>query len=497
MPKLSHRVLVLFAFLFVFGIRVYFAAQHGTFSSDESYYVLRQAEHIKATLTPIYNDPLSYGGKFVSFLPTYHYIIAGLSFFGSNVLKLFSALVGASIVVVAYLIAADITKHKYLAVLGGLFAGLVPAFLKTSLNSLTPKVLTLVLFFVCVYYVIKIEKARGGFSLLLLFSVLLSLVSPIALLLVLVLWVYSGLLKLQKLKLRSKSFEYMLFLTFLTITFNQLALSKLGLEWGILGLISGVPSSLLKQELLGLSWVGIISSINAILLLLGVYGAYIAVQKWSEKREVSLLLSVCIVFVVAVMLRFVDLTQAVSYLGVTFAIMSVYTFGELVAYIKKLKLRLPGGLLTMLILTLIALPVLGFGLYEANSQAEKAIPNYEIRGLLWLANNSEEDVCVLAPLELGHLVTYFAKRRVIADTNFINSKDIEERLRDIALAYTTPYETNAIEIFDKYGVGYIFLSPRVKNRFGIDKPSYVADAKCFEMVYNQTVQIYKVKCTLK
>ena len=50
-------------FLGVFSMRLYFSFQSQGFSDDNSYFVLRQAEHIQHYGVPDYQDELSYGGR--------------------------------------------------------------------------------------------------------------------------------------------------------------------------------------------------------------------------------------------------------------------------------------------------------------------------------------------------------------------------------------------------------------------------------------------------
>ena len=45
----------------------------------DSYFSLRQVEHIKSTGLPLYQDPLSYSGKTQLFAPLFYYILAFFS----------------------------------------------------------------------------------------------------------------------------------------------------------------------------------------------------------------------------------------------------------------------------------------------------------------------------------------------------------------------------------------------------------------------------------
>ena len=68
--------LLAFLFLSVLAIRLSIAFQTPYFSDDGSYLALRQIDEITSTGTPLYHDPLSYGGRLFIFPPLFHYILA-------------------------------------------------------------------------------------------------------------------------------------------------------------------------------------------------------------------------------------------------------------------------------------------------------------------------------------------------------------------------------------------------------------------------------------
>ena len=120
----------------------------------------------------------------------------------------------------------------------------------------------------------------------------------------------------------------------------------------------------------------------------------------------------------------------------------------------------------------------------------------EINSFLWLKENTEEDDVVLAGLNEGYLINTVAERKNVFDNNFILIKDAEQRLNDVKTIYTTIYETEAIPLLNKYNIRYIVISKEVMEDYGVIDINYKSDEKCFYIVYDESVKIYKSVCRM-
>ncbi|MBU4283538.1 MAG: hypothetical protein KJ968_00355, partial [Nanoarchaeota archaeon] len=81
--------------------------------------------------------------------------------------------------------------------------------------------------------------------------------------------------------------------------------------------------------------------------------------------------------------------------------------------------------------------------------------------------------------------------------NFLLIKDAEQRLENVRIIYTTHYETDAIPLLNKYNIKYIVLSKRSMSDYDITDLNYRTDEKCFELVYDKEVKIYKSLCKME
>ena len=108
-------------FLIAVAVRVAFAMKTPYFTTTESYFHLRQAEHIQSTGLPLFNDDLSYNGRQYIFMPLYHYILASSSFlFPSSLsLKIITNMIACSLIFAVYLLSNLYTKKKRIAYASG------------------------------------------------------------------------------------------------------------------------------------------------------------------------------------------------------------------------------------------------------------------------------------------------------------------------------------------------------------------------------------------
>jgi len=486
--------LVLFVvFALVFATRVGFNIYPEHFSDSESYYILRQVESIKTTGVPIQEDRLGYEGKAATALPAYDYLLAGASLLGDLfAFRILPALLATGLAIAVYFTALEVVRSSTLAAISGFFAGFIPELMRLTTNSLTKHNLTLLLFVLSIYYLIRLEKTKAALPWLILSSMLLTMFSPFAIIFVFVVWVYLGMLKIQGLEIQPKSFEFMLFITFLVLVVNHLAIIQTGIQTGIQGIVASLQGSTVSGY--GINWVSLLSGINVVVLLLGIWGAYLALTKETKKREAALFISIALAIILMGLFGVLDLSIVLCALGVTFSITAAYSLESIIEYFAKL--RLSGHLLLFGFFLVILAPVALSGLYEGLDRADASVQASDVAALLWLKNNSGSYSVVLAPVEYGHLITHFADRRDMIDTNQIIAKEAEQRIREVSLVYTTQFETEAMKILDRYNVNYILLNPEIASRFKISGLGYANDKECFDLVYNRTMEIYWVKCRL-
>ena len=73
--KIRREYILLFLiFVFTLAVRLYYTFQT-PYYDIEGYYVIREVDHIQKSVTPMFKDDLSYGGRTLVFPPYYYYIL--------------------------------------------------------------------------------------------------------------------------------------------------------------------------------------------------------------------------------------------------------------------------------------------------------------------------------------------------------------------------------------------------------------------------------------
>jgi len=448
-------------------------------------------ESVKRNFVTLYDDPLSFGGKFMPHLPGFYYLLAGADMLQPYGLIIFASIVPALIAFVAYFFAGEITSNPGLRLLAAFLATYNPDFLQLTTNTLSPLMLTLLLFFFTAGLFLRLERNKQLLPYLLISSLLLALTSLYSIVLVAGLWLYFGLIKLQGLKLQARSLEFTIFYSIFTFIVGYLSFVKASMSLGIAGLLVQAKRGLFTLNMVHISWVSFFSGLGILAVLFGIYGLYLAVQQDTKKRQANFLIALGLILLGLIVAGFAGMP--IAFFGFVLAMASVYSVAAVLMYIQRLKsvrALLTSALIILIVIPLFASAINGLGRTEL-ARADM------VEALSFIRENSPQDSVVMAPLKYGHMISYFANRSNVADSNFLNSGDLEVRLNAIHSAYTTVYETEALSIFEKYGVKYILVNPEILSEFQIPSLRYVGDAKCFKKVYDSGTAIYEVLCRLK
>jgi len=196
-------------------------------------------------------------------------------------------------------------------------------------------------------------------------------------------------------------------------------------------------------------------------------------------------------------LRLIPLKTGLIFFGIILVLLFSKFYSDSLLFIDKTRFSRYKSLFIILIFLVFIfnsiIPTISY-----TSRIIRETPSkHEIDALLWLKNNSDEEDVILASLDEGYLINAIAKRKNVIDKNFLLIKDAEQRLEDIRKIYTTHYETEAIPLLNKYDVKYIVLSKRSMEDYNMVDLNYRTDAKCFELVYDKEVKIYKSLCRME
>jgi len=481
----------------VLGVRLYFAFQTPYFSQD-AYFNIRQVEHITKTGLPLFKDELSYGGRNFVFQPFFHYILAFFNLFMplSLVCKILPNIFASCLVFIVYLIAREIRKSTGAAIFSSFISGFIPVFFAETVNSVSVYSLLVPLIFFLMYALIMVSKDGKYIICFIVAITITALMHPSSFLLILALLLYVLFAKMEHLKQRKAELELIIFSTILVVWLNFIIYKNAFLIHGQFVIWQNIPKLLLGQYFSQLSILSALYYIGIIPFVSGIYIIYKYVLK-KKNRNIYLLIGFALSSLFLLWLKLIQLKTGLVFFGVILVLLFSRFYSDFLFFIEKTRLsgykRLFIALIFLVFIFNSIIPTIS---YTAQVVREAPSKN-EIDAFLWLKENSDENDVVLASLDQGYLINAVAERKNVIDKNFLLIKDAEQRLEDVRIIYTTYYETDAISLLNKYNIKYIVLSKRSMSDYGIIDLKYRTDEKCFELVYDKEVRIYRPLCRME
>ena len=495
MKKIGYILLILI-FIFTLSARLYFSFSVPNYSSDNAYFNIRQVEYIQQTSKPLYDDSLSFSGRSFIFPPLFGYILAfiGLVFPINFTAKFFPNLFAASLVFFTYLIARKISKNSNIALLTAFISSFVPIFFQQTFNNISVYSLVMPLFFLLLYSFMNLRKKKWAYFYIATI-VLLTLIHPSVILFVIGQWFYLLLLKVEGLKLNKAEVEMVIFSTFFVVLSQFIMFKKIFLFHGPLVIWQNIPKELLSNYFAQISVLQAVYYIGIIPAFCGIYLIYRYIFK-EKQQEVYLLIGFIFSVALLLWLRLIQLNIGLMFLGVIIVLLFAKFCKLFLEYIKRTKVsRLSFYFgIVLVILFIITSVIPSFSLAQTTLQT--SVTDDEIAALEWIRKNTPEDSVILGTVYEGNLITAIAQRKNIIDSNFLFIRDAEQRLADVSRVYTTFSMTDAIDLLNKYSVGYIYFSPKARRAYGIGELSYV-DNKCFSEVYSNGAVVYKSLCRME
>jgi hypothetical protein len=487
---------ILILFLLVFGTRILFAFQTPHFNDDISYYNIRQINHIKQTLLPIIIDDLSYGGKVLYTPPFFYYSMTALNFiFPIDFIgKIILNLIASSIVVIAYLIASELTKDKLTRFITALTAGFMPIFFSETVNTISLNSFVIPIIFLALYCMMKVMDQEKKYITFFIFLLLiLRLTSPNVIFLVFALIVYVLLIFVERLKPTKVETELILFSLFLITWTLFVGFKNAFLNQGLSILWGNIPQEILKKYFETTSVLKAIYLIGIVPFIFGLITLAKSIFS-KENKKTYLMISLAVVITLFMWLRLIELNLALMFIGFVLIFLATRAYSDLLSKIKRKNIKF--GLSLVLLFVIIITSVLP-SLVLSFDKTQQSFTSKEISALNWLRINTNEESVILATLNEGHLITSIANRKNFIDSNFMSVEDIDERLLDTYKVYKATSQTEVITLLEKYDIDYIYFSNRAKEEYNVKNLGYIDD-KCFPNVFNNThVNIYKSLCVIE
>ena len=479
-------------FLITLSVRLILAFTLPNFTY-ESYFDMRQVDHITKTGLPLFDDPLSYGGRHHLFLPFFHYLTSlfSLALPLSFVAKILPNLFIAALTIITYLISRKITQNKTASLFSAGIAGFLPILFTT--NRFTSEMLFLPLIFVNIYTFLNINRKQFLYGYIISF-IILSFTSSATFLLLIGFGIYFLLSLLEKKKIDNAEIEVVLFSLFFFIWSQYLFFKDILLEQGISFIWKNIPAQIISQYFPMLSLTQSVILVSVIPFLTGIFVVYRSLFYFKNER-MFFLISLVISTTLLTWLRFIEFKLSLAFTGIILAILFAPFYQDTLQFLQKTKIHhlqklFPRFILVLLVITMIY-PAITTALQQEMPTTE------EVTAFQWIKENIPEDATILALLEEGHLITFIGNRTNFMDDQFTLIPDVEKRFAALTSLFTTQFQTEAISLFDEYNIRYIVLTPSAREKYNLTNLQYRLK-ECFERIYDdESTKIYDVRCTLE
>jgi len=477
------------------AIRLFFAFYSPSFQNDGSYSVIRQVEEIQATGTPLYNDHLSYSGRYSPFTPGYHYLLtAGIIAFPDKLAFNLIPIILASIApLIIYLISRRLTNNVSVSLFSSFISIFIPIYIQKTTNTLSSFTMVVPLTLLCLFLFSKVnknnKKSIAGYVISL---CLLSITSGNVFILIGCLLLYVLILKLEEIKLDKVKKELIIFSLFFVFWIQFLIYKKALLVHGPYVIWQNIPLEFIMNYFSDVNLLSVVYYVGIIPFFCGMYILY----KYSLKiknEQVYLYIAMTSVISLLLFFRLIELQLGLVYLGFCFVIFFSLFYKQLLIYIDKTRFnKYKAAIISLIVLLFFFSSILPS---VARTYESENIRGETIEALKWIKNSTPTESIILGTVEEGELINTVARRKNIIDRNFMMIEDINARVKDIRLIYTSSSTVKAIELLDFYDINYIIVDD-AKEEYNIGDLLYT-DSECLELVYDINIKIYEVLCKVE
>jgi hypothetical protein len=499
MKAKDYWAIIILIFLLTLGVRLFFAFDISNFSDDESYYSLRQIEHISKTGVPLIYDELSYGGRIHIVSPFFYYLLAFFNLFMPLTLvgKLIPNIFANLVVIFAFLISKEITKNIKVSLFIGVFAAFLPVYFTYTVNSVTSLSLFFPMLLALIYCFMKISSNKGYLIGYIVLTIFLSLTHIASYIFICALLVYALLIRIDKIFVNSEEYEVIFFSFLFTIWCQFIIYKKAFLEYGGNILSQNIPEVILSGYFDQISLIELISYIGIIPLVFGTYIVY-RYSFLEKKKTLYIMISFILVIMPLLWFKMIPIIFGFIMIGLFLSILFSQYLKIFLTYIQKTKFSdYENVFISIFILLFLFTSVISTVFYTQKEMAN-SFSFYEVEAMMWLKENTQSYQTILTTYLEGNFLAYYAQRKNVIDLDFMLIDNIDQRFEDVESVFTSTTEVRTISLLNKYNVEYIYFSKRAKELYNLNRMIVADDKRCFEKVFdNRDVEIYQLFCTVR
>ena len=469
------------AFFILVALRLYFAFSTPHFAGEESYFHLKQAHAVAERGYPLYYDPLSYQGRTDVFLPLFYYFLAPFSF-SDTLLKILLNVAAASILFIIYEFAFALTKDERASLYAALVASFVPAYFGSTIARVDPSIFFIPLLFLLSYQFTCDEQRTGRYLCILL---VLTFLSPLALLIPLAYALYLLLLYIERTRARRRDHDLMIFsIFFVTLILFFIYQRALDIHEST-ALFANAPFALSETAPLSIGL--FVYGVGFVPFLAGMWmsSKYLFAQK---NRIIYYLISLSTICVILLFARIIPAPIGFSIFGICMSILFAKAYQTIEEYFRTTRASRHWTALNISVLILFILTSVLSSIASAAVDTADSLSAQEHDALQWIAQNTNENATILSHISDGHYITAVAQRKTFIDSHYF-FVDAQTRYDDHIHMLTAFLNIRAIELMQSNNITHIYYSAAARDATGRITPPWAQNDVCFPAIYNNSAVI--------
>ncbi|MBS3112710.1 hypothetical protein J4418_01340 [Candidatus Woesearchaeota archaeon] len=471
-----EKILLLTLFLFILGVKLYFAFNADNLSYG-AYYETKQVNNILKTGFPLLWDELSFSGRADIVSPIYYYILALFSYFLglSPALILLPNLFVSLISIIIYLIVKKITQNEVSSFICAIVSGFVPVLTYTTLITGSINSLAFLVMFIYIYIFIDI-KDKKRFNYFIILSIMIPFISPITLLCLIGLIFYFMLMKLDGFIINKSELETVTFASFFMLLALFVQYKPALIMNGATIVWQNIPLALLNQYFSNIDIMSYIGAIGLLPLIFGIYTIYKFTFK-VNKSSINIIIGFTIAVFLTTWLKLVNPNAGLSLIALSLIILMGESLNRFISKIRETKFDSLEFLIIIILCVIFIFTSVNDTIEAQNKIIDQSVNPDLIYSLNWIKGNTPVDSVIFTDIQNGYLITELAERKNMIDNNFILITDGSIRYGDYSQILYTPSTVQAVKILNKYKINYILLNKETM-------PKYTED-QCFKLVNSE------------
>lgn len=479
--------------LCIFLISLYLNSIDEFYSEDLSYKHLDEAKHILQYGIPDFSNSEIINGRTTFFPPLFEYVLAlFLIIFGDFGPMVLNSILIAVLPLLVFVLSKELNSKDNAAFLSAVFGGFIPILWQSSINTVgnLPFILNLFLLSTIFYLKAMKRKKKERASYFYISFALLCATTPAAVLFLIGMFMNLLLKYIERKRITHKELELFSFSASVYLFSVLITQGTFFFEFGSDIIWMNIPEKVLENLYYDFNLLELSYGLGIFPLAYGIWTIYSAIAKGESTNQQYITIGLILASLFLLWLKLIPWRLGVSILGILFASHFSIFIETFKGFLSKIRFE-------RLAKILYAFSIFFFlfsSIFPAIALGRTASVDYELEkikgGLDYIQDEIKEEARIVVDFNNAYAVHYYTNKSVFLTSSFIATENPEERLEEYEKIYSARFEITAKEIFDKYNITHIIITPRITEIYDIESLHY-EDSDFIKKIYDDnSTKIY-------